>query len=118
MPLDHAVDEPLAVGFVGDIAGDGVGARDLLGERRQPVGATRGQDRGPAGVADGPRELGAKAGARPRDDDDMTVEWLHSILSAEVSSTVSRRSLERNRRRLRYRQMGGLDRPGRRCRGR
>ena len=78
MPLDHAVDEPRAVRFVGDVAGDGISARDLLGERGQPVGAARGQDRDPAGLADRPRELGAEPGACARDDDDTIFEWLHT----------------------------------------
>ena len=80
MPVDDAVDQPLAIGFVGDIAGDGVGARDLLGERGEPIGAARGQDGDAAGLADRPRELGAEPGARPRDDHDTTIERLHSIL--------------------------------------
>ena len=62
---------------VGDVAADRVGTRDLLGERREPIGATRGEDGNPAGLADCPRELGAEPGARPCDDDDTTVEQLH-----------------------------------------
>ena len=98
MPFDDAVHQPLAVRLVGDVAGDGVGAANLLGQRRETVGAARGEDRRTTGMRDRTRELGAKPGAGSCDDDDMTIELRHirnGILLAEVSSTVSRARLQR-----------------------
>jgi len=70
MPLDDIVDESRAVCFVGDIAGDRVGTRDLLNQTGQPLGAPRGQDGDPASLANRSGELSTQPGAGTRDDDD------------------------------------------------
>ena len=79
MPLDHAVDEPLAVGLVGDVADDGIRVGDLLRQRLEALGTAGGQDRDSAGGADRARELRPEAGARAGDDHDTTIHRLHDV---------------------------------------
>ena len=65
MTLDHGLDEPSPVVLVGDVARDGVGTRDLLAQRREPVRAPRGQDRDRAGLGERARECSPRPELAP-----------------------------------------------------
>ena len=102
--LDDAVDEAFPVGFVGDVADDGVRVGDIPRQRLEALGTARGQDRDAPGGADRARELRAEAGARARDDHDLTVHRLHADAGSRASSAVSsstRRRLTSTRSRTR-----------------
>ena len=73
LPLD--VDEQLlAEQRVGEVAGEQVGAAEVLRQRFQPVGAPRGEDDVGARGGEHPGELGAEPGRGTGDERDAPVE--------------------------------------------
>ena len=75
--LHDGLDEPLALARVGHVAGDGVDARQLALQPREPVGPPRGEHRDRAGGRQRAGELLAEAGAGAGDDDDLSSSESH-----------------------------------------